>query len=153
MRRGGAPEEARCLRLTRGGLFTLALIAGAAAAGPPGAALVLRGGQIYTVDAARTWASAVAIKDGRIACVGDDRRVTACAGRGARVVELQGRMVLPGFHDSHLHPVSGGLRLVRCQLQDAASVDRLHAAVRACAADSPRAERRSWRGATGQRPP
>ncbi|HVE81633.1 MAG TPA: amidohydrolase family protein, partial [Myxococcales bacterium] len=120
----------------RSQILTLALIAGTAAAGPR-ADVVLRGGQIYTVDAARTWATAVAIKDGRILYVGDDRGAGAHAGRGTRVVDLAGRMVLPGFHDSHMHPVSGGLRLVRCRLADATTTEQLHAAVRACAAASP----------------
>jgi len=121
----------------RNRIFALALITGTAAAGAPRATLVLRGGQVYTVDAARTWASAVAIKDGRIVYAGDDRGVAPYAGRGTRIVELEGRMVLPGFHDSHVHPVTGGLRLVRCGLNDATSVDQLSAAVRACAAAAP----------------
>ncbi|HEY8211762.1 MAG TPA: amidohydrolase [Myxococcaceae bacterium] len=109
------------------GLYTLAVVAD----------LVLRGGQVYTVDAARSWATSVAIKDGRIVSAGDDRQVTASVGPKTRVLELGGRMVLPGFHDSHMHPVTGGLRLIRCRLDDATTGDQLAAAVRACAAASP----------------
>ncbi|HYV44671.1 MAG TPA: amidohydrolase [Myxococcaceae bacterium] len=121
----------------RRALLALALVAGTAAAGVPRADLVLRGGRVYTVDAARSWATAVAVKDGRIVYVGDDRQAAARVGRGTRVVELEGRMVLPGFHDSHMHPVSGGLRLVRCQLGGATTAEQLAAAVRACAAATP----------------
>jgi len=121
----------------RRALLGLTLTAGVAAAGVPRADLVLRGGRVYTVDAARSWATAVAIKDGRIVFVGDDRQAAARVGRGTKVVELEGRMVLPGFHDAHMHPVSGGLRLVRCQLQEATTADQLAAVVRACVAALP----------------
>lgn len=96
--------------------------------------MVFRGGAIYTVDAARSWASAVAIENGRIVAVGTDAQIAAHIGRGTRVIELNGRMMLPGFHDSHMHPLSGGLRLVRCRLNDAKSKKALHVAIRTCAA-------------------
>jgi predicted amidohydrolase YtcJ len=115
----------------------LALLAGVAVAAPPRADLLLRGGRVYTVDAARSWATAVAVRDGRIVYVGDDRQAAAWVGQGTRVVELEGRMVLPGFHDSHMHPMNGGLRLVRCQLGGATSLEKLVTAVRACAAATP----------------
>ncbi|HNR23487.1 MAG TPA: amidohydrolase family protein, partial [Steroidobacteraceae bacterium] len=117
------------------------LMMAAPAAAERRAELVLRGGAIYTMDAARSWASAVAIADGRILYVGDDAAVAAHTGRDTHVIDLGGRMVLPGFHDSHMHPLSGGLRLVRCQLAGARSPEAIHAAVRACAAAS---EDREW---------
>ena len=55
--------------------------------------LVLTGGRIPTVDAARSWASAVAVRDGRIVAVGPDSAVAGHVGPGTRVIELRGRTV------------------------------------------------------------
>ena len=66
--------------------------------------LVLTGGRFYTVDAERPWAEAVAILDGAIAYVGDDAGARALVGPKTRHHDLAGRLVLPGFVDSHTHP-------------------------------------------------
>src|SRR4051812_46372835 len=74
---------------------------------PPPADLVLRRGAVYTMDAARSWAESVAIAGGRIVGVGTDREIAARIGAKTRVIALDGRMVLPGFHDAHVHPMAG----------------------------------------------
>jgi adenine deaminase len=78
------------------------------------AELVLRGGGIDTVDAARTWASALAIAEGRIVYVGTDAGVAAWMGPRTVVLDLASRVVLPGFTDAHVHPAEGGVELGRC---------------------------------------
>lgn len=80
--------------------------------------LVLRGGRIATMDAARSWASALAVRGGRIVAVGLDGDVAGHAGASTRVIELDGRTVTPGFQDAHVHPVMGGLARLRCELHD-----------------------------------
>ncbi len=85
--------------------------------------LVFQNGAVYTVDAARSWAQAVAVKDGRIAAVGTDGAVRELVGPGTEVIDLDGRMLLPGFQDAHVHPVGGGLDRLRCDLHDAYSLD------------------------------
>ena len=75
--------------------------AGAGADAP--ADLVLRGGVVHTLDAAETTGEAVAIRGGRILRVGTTAEVEASIGRGTRVIDLDGRAVLPGINDSHLH--------------------------------------------------
>jgi predicted amidohydrolase YtcJ len=80
--------------------------------------LLFVNGAVYTVDAARSWASAVAVKDGRIVAVGTDDGVRSWAGPHAEVVNLAGRMVLPGFQDAHIHPPASGLEMLRCNLSD-----------------------------------
>ena len=75
--------------------------------------LVFRSGDVYTVDAARTWASAVAVTGNRIVYVGSDAGVEAFVGPETRVVDLDGRMLMPGFQDSHLHPSGQSLDLAR----------------------------------------
>ncbi len=80
--------------------------------------LVLRGGRIATMDAARSWASALAVRGGRIVAVGPDGDVAGYVGSSTRVIELDGRTVTPGFQDAHVHPVMGGLARLRCELHD-----------------------------------
>jgi predicted amidohydrolase YtcJ len=78
--------------------------------------LVLRGGSVQTMDAARRWARAIAVRGGRIATVGMDDDVAAAIGPRTRVVELRGRTVLPGFGDAHVHPVTSGVGMAKCDL-------------------------------------
>jgi len=85
--------------------------------------LVLVNGAIYTVDATRRWAQAVAVRNGRIRAVGTDDDVRELAGSSTEVVDLEGRMLLPGFQDAHVHPPAGGLEMLRCNLSDAYSKD------------------------------
>ena len=72
-------------------------------------------GRIYTVDAAQRWVEAVAIKGGRFVAVGRDAEIAPYIGATTRVVDLAGRMVMPGIHDMHIHPIEGGFQhLVEC---------------------------------------
>lgn len=71
--------------------------------------LILRNGKIATMDARRPFASAVAIREGRIAAVGDESAVTPLKNAATRVIDLGGRTVIPGLNDSHLHIIRGGL--------------------------------------------
>ncbi|MCH8228613.1 MAG: amidohydrolase, partial [Proteobacteria bacterium] len=66
--------------------------------------LVLLNGGIYTVDADRSWAQAAAVRDGLIVAVGSNEEIQALAGDSTRVIDLDGRMALPGFHDATVHP-------------------------------------------------
>jgi predicted amidohydrolase YtcJ len=72
----------------------------------------MRGGIVHTPDGARPRATAVVVEGTRIVYVGDDEGARDYARGDARVIELSGRMVLPGFHDAHVHPMSGGIRLL-----------------------------------------
>jgi len=75
-------------------------------------------GAVYTVDAARTRAHAVAVEDGRIVAVGSDEAIREHVGTRTEVFDLGGRMLLPGFQDAHVHPVSGGVDRLQCDLHD-----------------------------------
>ena len=105
-------------------------------AGAP-ADLVLRNGAIYTVDAARSWAEAVAVRDGRIVYVGRNAGLGVLVGPKTRVVDLRGRMVLPGMHDAHIHPISSGIQALSCDLTGKLTADQYVVAVKACAAERP----------------
>jgi hypothetical protein len=80
--------------------------------------LVLSGGRVATMDAARSWVSALAVRGGRIVAVGADRDMAAHVASSTRVIDLRGRTVTPGFQDAHVHPVHGGLARLRCELHD-----------------------------------
>ncbi len=95
-------------------------------------------GAAYTVDAARSWAQAVAVRDGRIAAVGTDDDVRELIGPKTETLDLHGRMLLPGFQDAHVHPVGGGLDRLRCELHDAYSKDAYLRIIREYAQAHPR---------------
>ncbi len=112
--------------------------------------LALKGGAVYTVDGARSWAQAVAIRDGRITFVGTDKDLEAHIGPDTRVVDLKGRMLMPAFQDAHIHPISAGIEASSCDLNrlevgDRATdaikrretVDRYVAAIKQCADEHP----------------
>jgi len=106
----------------------------AAAAPPPAYAdLVLRNGGIYTVDAERHWAEAAAVRDGVFVAVGAAAEVEPLVGPETRVIDLAGGMALPGFHDAHVHPLSGGLALLGCNLAESKSVEAIIEKVTGCA--------------------
>ncbi len=124
--------------------LVLLLAAGAGCARqltPPPADLVLTGGVVHTFDAARSRADAVAIRDGRIVAVGPAADVRRFTGPATRTVDLGGRLVLPAFHDAHVHPMSAGVELGQCNLNDLPSAAATLDAIRACAAGN---ERRPW---------
>jgi predicted amidohydrolase YtcJ len=81
--------------------------------------LVLRGGAVYRVDAARSWAQAVAVRGGVIAAVGTDEQMAGLTGRSTEVIDLRGRMLLPGFVDAHVHASGAGLERMQCDLAEA----------------------------------
>ncbi len=119
------------IRLSIGILLIAATIAGCARKDETGPAdIALKGGAIYTMDAARSWAQAVAIRDGRIVFVGTDKDVDAHVGPGTLVVDLKGRMLIPGFQDAHLHPISAGVEASSCNLNGLDTVDRYVAAIK-----------------------
>lgn len=112
----------------------LALVASiAAACSGPSADTVFLDGEVYTVDSNRSRAEAVAVDDGRIVFVGDSAGARDLIGPHTRVIELDGRMLLPGFHDSHVHPMAAGTRKFRCQLAGLAWPEPVLEAIRKCA--------------------
>jgi predicted amidohydrolase YtcJ len=79
--------------------------------------LVLTGGPVHTVDPARSRATSVAVRGGRIVAVGHDE-VRELIGPATEVVDLAGKLLLPGFQDAHVHPQGAGLELGLCHLGD-----------------------------------
>jgi predicted amidohydrolase YtcJ len=81
--------------------------------------LVLTGGHVHTVDASQPRAEAVAVEGERIVAVGSAADVSSWIGQRTRVVDLAGRLLLPGFQDAHVHPIEGGMDLLECDVREA----------------------------------
>lgn len=104
------------------GLLTLcvgALIAVAGAVKPvvtKPADVVFVNGEIYTMCRSNGVASAMAVRAGKIEHVGSKKEAEKYIGKKTKVVDLQGKMAMPGLVDSHMHVLSGGLFLLKCNL-------------------------------------
>ena len=80
--------------------------------------LLVTGASVRTLDRVGTVAEALAITGGRIAAVGAADALRTFVGPRTRVVQLRGETVVPGFHDAHVHPPTGGRHLLECNLHD-----------------------------------
>lgn len=89
----------------------------------PAADLIIRDAKVWTVDKAAPTAQAVAVLDERIVAVGSNDEVDAWRGTRTRVIDAGGKLLLPGFNDSHVHFVEGGAQLDSVQLTDATSAE------------------------------
>jgi len=107
----------------------------------PSADTLITNARIYTLDPDRPWATAAAIRDGRYVFVGDGNGLAAYRGHATRVLDLGGKMMMPGINDVHSHPWQGGLkRLYQCSFAFDATPDLVAAALRACLAANPQAQ-------------
>ena len=113
---------------------------GAAARGPVAARgpadLVLRGGHVVTVDSALPEAEAVAVIGDRIAAVGSDAEIAGYIGPDTRVIELAGRLAVPGFIEGHGHFLGVGEARLNLDLTGARSWDDIVAMVAEAASSS-----------------
>ena len=79
--------------------------------------VVFTGGHVYTVDTLLPRAEAIAVHGERISAVGDAASIASAIGPSTRVIDLRGRMLVPGFQDAHVHPLSSGLEQLACDLR------------------------------------
>ena len=106
----------------------------------PGADTVFVNGRVYTVDADRSWAEAVAVDDGTIVYVGSSAGAREFVGAESTVVDLDGRMMMPAFQDSHVHPISGGIEASACDLNNLAGLPEYRSVIAEYAAANPDVE-------------
>ena len=99
--------------------------------------LVITGADVYTMDAARRWASAVAIRGDRIVAVGTERELRERFPRSEEVLHARGGMVVPGFQDAHVHPPFAGRYRMHVSLHDLPSVESYRDAVATYARSHP----------------
>ncbi|WP_223461650.1 MULTISPECIES: amidohydrolase [unclassified Pseudomonas] len=78
---------------------------------------VMRNGYVYTVDGQDSVQQAIAISGGKIVYIGSDAGVDAYIGKQTQLIDLAGRMLMPGFVDAHMHPGDGGRAMTLCDLK------------------------------------
>jgi predicted amidohydrolase YtcJ len=93
--------------------------------------IVFKNGNIYTVNDASPKAEAIAVKYGRIVFVGSNADAKRHEGKGARVIDLKGKTVLPGFVDAHYHFSGVGFREMNLNLEGTTSLEDFLAKVKA----------------------
>lgn len=125
--------------------LTTTIVACGGSDSPEPATMVLRGGSVHVMNAQRRVDSGIAIRGNQIIAIGTDTLVSRYIGPDTEVIELDGRMVLPGFIDAHIHSVVGSADLGKCSLDDAAlDLAQVRAAVQACVAAAPAATPDEW---------
>ncbi|GAC1626343.1 MAG: amidohydrolase [Candidatus Acidiferrum sp.] len=121
----------------------LLLIAAASAANKPHAAksepadLLIIHARIYTVNPRQPWAQAVAIRHGKIIAIGSDQELVPLRAAGTKIVDAAGKLLLPGFTDSHIHFLDGSLSLGRVNLEGAKDTADIQVRLRSYAAKHP----------------
>ena len=102
-------------------LFILLLVASLNAQTKSAADLIVTNAKVWTVAASQPRAQAVAVLGDRIVAVGSNAEIDTWRGPHTKVIDAGGKLLLPGFNDSHVHFVSGGLQLDSVQLNDVTS--------------------------------
>jgi len=87
--------------------------------------LVLRDGNVICMDSANTTTQAIAVRDKKIIAMGKNDEIEALIGKNTEVINLRGKTVLPGFVDSHFHPGSFILSLLKVNLENCNTVDEM----------------------------
>jgi predicted amidohydrolase YtcJ len=109
--------------------------AGAGAEEQAKADVVLRNGKIYTADQERSIKQAIALRGNAIVAVGSDADVSPLIGSGTKVIDLGSKLVLPGFIDTHIHPIIGALNGAKCSLAGVkASIEAFKPVLQECLA-------------------
>ena len=97
-----------------------------------GADRVFLNAAVYTVDADRSWAEAVAVADGVVSAVGTSEEIESYIGDNTEVTDLAGQMLLPGLHDSHTHLLIGVLTDTDCDVMYKEEMADFRAALTEC---------------------
>ncbi len=116
-------------------LFAIALVFPGCQKTKEMADLVLINGVVWTGEESLPWAEAVAVRGEKIFALGKSREIKSLAGENARVLNLEGGLVLPGFIDSHTHFLDGGFSLLSIRLREAKSKAEFVALIKEKAAE------------------
>ena len=106
-------------------------------AGQSQATIILTNAHVYSMDAQRSRAEAVALAGDRILAVGSNAEIAKLATPSTTTFDLHGAFVLPGFHDAHVHLVNGGVELHRCDLSALHSIASIIERLKTCATEQP----------------
>ena len=127
-------------------IFFIGLLIGCSSNKDNYADLVFKNGIIYTVDSLSSKAGAVAIKDGKFIYVGSDTGIDKYIGEKTKVVDLQKKLVLPGFFDSHCHVISSYRQFFELTLNELKTKEKLQKAIKDFVATHPAAKYIKGRG-------
>jgi hypothetical protein len=97
--------------------FSSIALVGCQTHGSTAADMVMRNGYVYTVDGKDSVQQAIAITGGKIVYVGSDAGASSYIGTQTQLIDLAGRMLMPGFIDAHMHPGDGGRAMTLCDLK------------------------------------
>ena len=104
----------------------------------PAADTVIVNARIYTVNVRQPWAEALAIRGDKVLAVGSAEEIAVYRGASTKVIDAQGKLLLPGFTDCHIHFLDGSLSLVQVNLDEAKTVAEIQKEVKAFADAHPR---------------
>jgi predicted amidohydrolase YtcJ len=104
------------------------------------ATLIVTNAAVYTVDKQHPKAEAVAVIGDRIVAVGSHAEIELWRGPETKVIDADGKLLLPGFNDAHLHFMQGGAQLEQVQLTDAPTPEEFAKRVAAQVAKTPKGE-------------
>ena len=103
----------------------------------PPADTVLIHARIYTVNAKKPWAQAIAIRAGQIIAVGSNEEIAAYQGPSTKVIDAKEHMALPGLMDAHVHMMAGAAQLEGISFNDAKTVEDFQKVIKDYAAAHP----------------
>ncbi|MCO7224257.1 amidohydrolase [Pleionea sp. CnH1-48] len=92
--------------------------------------------RVYTLDSNFPWAEALLVKNNQILFVGDKTAAETHIGASTRIIDLQGKMLMPGIHDTHLHPLEAGSARVSCHLDSEQTLSQMLSIIEGCVQDS-----------------
>ena len=99
---------------------------------------VLKNGKVYTMNPDKPWAESVAIKNNRIVYVGDTKSLGDFVDNKTKVIDLNGKMAMPGLIDAHVHPILGGVgNLFECEFFPSAGPEQIAETLKGCITANP----------------
>ena len=101
-------------------------------------------GEIYTVNKEQPWAEAMVIEKGQLLFVGPEKEAKAWVNENTQVHDLQGKTVLPGLHDVHLHPLEAASEEIQCVLDSSKSIKAWVNNIKVCSQEFPKATEDEW---------
>lgn len=107
---------------------------------------VFRNGTVFTADAHRSIAEAVAIRDGRLVYVGRNEGIVRFVGPSTKITDLKGGFLMPGIVDGHMHPLEAGQKMRKCSLnyESGLTVADMQSGIQACLDKTKNREPDGW---------
>ncbi len=102
--------------------------------------LVVNNANIYTVNGAQPWANSMAIKEGKIIHLGDNETVKQYIADNTEVKDLAGKLVLPGLHDVHIHPLESASQATHFTIPEYGTIDEYQSLIISASKQHPDAE-------------